>query len=155
MKNSKSLTTQLPSFLRLSLSFSLFFSLTLLQFSCEKTSEGSPQCDQIALNQPFTAKIGETYCLPNKNWKITFGPFIEDSRCNVPNIECIWAGRYVMAALIEGGESERDTFFAERDWRDTLHVAPYTIILNKVFPETRTTMEPMDTSGYSFEIIIK
>ena len=60
-----------------------------------------------------------------------------------------------MAALIEGGESERDTFFAERDWRDTLHVAPYTIILNKVFPETRTTMEPMDTSGYSFEIIIK
>jgi len=155
MRNSKSLTNQLPSILRLGLGISLFFCLTLLQFSCEKTSEGSPQCDQIALNQPFTAKIGETYCLPNQNWKITFGPLIEDSRCNVPDIDCIWAGRFVMGALIEGAESERDTFYAEREWRDTLHVAPYAIILNKVFPETRTTMEPVDTSGYSFEIIIK
>ena len=155
MRNSKSLTIQCPSLLRLSLSLSLLFSLSFLQFSCEKTSEGSPQCDQIALNQPFTAKIGETYCLSNKNWKITFGPLIEDSRCNVPNIECVWAGRYVMAAVIEGAETERDTFFAERDWRDTLHVAPYSIILNKVLPETRTTMEALDTSAYSFEIIVK
>ncbi|HEX5112662.1 MAG TPA: hypothetical protein VFV79_07435 [Saprospiraceae bacterium] len=89
------------------------------------------------------------------NWKITFGPFLEDSRCNVPEIDCVWAGRYVMAALIEGAETERDTFYAERDWRDTLHVYPYTIILNKVFPETRTTMGNLDSSAYSFEIIIK
>ena len=157
MRNYKSLTNHRPSFfspiLSLSLSLSLFLSLSLS--SCDKKSEGSPQCESVTLNKPFIAKIGETYCLPEDHWKITFGPFMEDSRCNVPGIDCIWAGRFVMAALIETNETTRDTFYAQRDWRDTIQRGAYTIILNKVFPEIRETMEPLDTSAYSFEIIIK
>jgi hypothetical protein len=70
-------------------------------------------------------------------------------------IDCVWAGRFVMAALIEANETTRDTFYAQRDWRDTIQRGAYTVILNKVFPEIRETMEPLDTSAYSFEIIIK
>ena len=60
-----------------------------------------------------------------------------------------------MAALIEANETTRDTFYAVRDWRDTIQGGPYTVILNKVLPEIRESMEPLDTSAYSFEIIIK
>jgi len=60
-----------------------------------------------------------------------------------------------LAALIESNETTRDTFFADDDWRDTIQRSGHTIILNKVMPEIRETMEPLDTSAYSFEIIIK
>lgn len=156
MINSKSLTNP-PSFLHpltcLCLSLSLLISLSLS--SCDKKSEGSPQCESVTLNQPFIAKIGESFCLPEDHWKITFGPFIEDSRCNVPEFDCVWEGRFVLAALIESNETTRDTFFADDDWRDTIQRSGHTIILNKVMPEIRETMEPLDTSAYSFEIIIK
>ena len=168
MRNSKSLTNHL-SFLHrmpklllsvgigpiLSLSLCLSLSLSLSLSSCDKKSEGTPQCETVTLNKPFIAKIGQTFCLPEDHWKITFGPFIEDSRCNVPEIECVWAGRFVMSALIEANETTRDTFYAVRDWRDTIQGGPYTVILNKVLPEIRESMEPLDTSAYSFEIIIK
>jgi hypothetical protein len=160
MTNYKSLTINtriLLSLLRMPklLSIGICLSLSLSLISCDKKSEGNPLCNSITLNKPFTAKIGETYCLPNDSWQITFGPFLEDSRCNVPGLDCFWIGRYVMAATIESGEILRDTFYADDDWRDTLYHAPYSIVLNKVLPEIRDDMEPLDTSAYSFEIIVK
>jgi len=149
MTNYKSLTINTRNLLSLSLSLSLTFT------SCDKKSEGTPLCDPITLNVPFTAKIGETYCIPTESWQITFGPFLEDSRCNVPGLDCFWEGQYVMAVTIESGEIQSDTFYADGDWRDTLYNGSYSIILNKVFPESRVSMEPLDTSAYSFEMIIK
>jgi hypothetical protein len=149
MTNYKSLTINTRFLLFLSLSLSLTIT------SCEKKSEGDPLCNPFTLNVPFTAKIGETYCIPTEPWQITFGPFLEDSRCNVPGFECVWEGQYVMAVTIESGEIERDTFYADGDWRDTLYHGSYSIILNKVFPETRISMGPLDTAAYSFEMIIK
>ena len=121
--------------------------------ACDKKTTANLSCNQISLDIPFTAKIDETWCLDD--WKIRFGPFVEDSRCNVPGIECIWAGRYVMAATIDNGETVQDTFYAVRDWRDTLYSGPYKVILNKVFPETRPTTDPLDPSAYLFEMIVK
>jgi hypothetical protein len=129
--------------------------LVLVVTSCEPKSETSLTCNQIELSKAFTAKIGEEWCIPGSNWKITFGPFIEDSRCNVPEIECIWAGRYVMGATIYNGETMQDTFFAVHNWQDTLLSGPYAIYLNLVKPEIRPTIDPLDPSVYSFEMVIK
>ena len=98
----------------------------------------------------------DEWCFEEADWKIRFGPFIEDSRCNVPDIVCVWAGRYVMAATIYNhGETVQDTFEAVYNWTDTIYQGPYQIILSKVYPEIRTSMEPLDPSNYSFDIIVK
>jgi len=132
----------------------IFLGATALN-SCDKKQDSGLNCNTIILNQTFRAKINEDWCIDEADWKIHFGPFIEDSRCNVPNIECVWAGRYVMAATIDNGETLRDTFFAVNNWSDTIYQGPYQIILSKVYPEIRTSMEPLDTSAYSFDIIVK
>jgi hypothetical protein len=138
------------------LPYTLSLTLILFGFSgCDKKNGSDPSCNQIILNKPFTAKIAEQWCLDETNWKITFGPFVEDSRCNVPQIECVWAGRYVMAVTINNGETVQDTFEAVRNWSDTLYQGSYSIILNKVFPEVRNSMEPLDPAKYSFEVIVK
>ena len=127
----------------------------LANTGCDKQSTNELRCKQIKPDQPFKAVIGEQWCLDNENWKITFGPFIEDSRCNVPEIDCVWAGRYVMGATIDNGKSVQDTFFAVHNWTDTLTHNGYQIILAKVYPEVRQTMEPLDPSAYSFDIIVR
>lgn len=139
-----------------------FISFTLLVLAGMMTSQGcdkntgSPlNCEPITLNKPFTAKIGEEWCLEATGWSIKFGPAIEDSRCNVPPIECIWAGRFVLAATIDNGEITQDTFFAVNNWRDTLYNGSYTIILDKVNPEIRTTTEILNPSAYSFDMIVR
>lgn len=134
-------------------SFIILFSLFGLH-SCDKNL--SAGCQQISLGQPFTAKIDEAWCIGATDWKIKFGPFIEDSRCNVADIDCVWAGRYVMGVAIdEHGESVQDTFYAEYNWTDTIYHGAYKVILSKVYPEVRTSMEPLEPSAYSFEIIVK
>lgn len=59
-----------------------------------------------------------------------------------------------MAATVDNGETIQDTFYAEINWSDTLYLDRQ-IILSKVYPETRISMEPLDTSKYSFDIIVK
>lgn len=122
---------------------------------CDKQNQSGLTCSQITLNKPFIARINEQWCLEETNWKIKFGPYLEDSRCNVTGIECIWAGRYVMAATIDSGETLQDTFYAVNNWSDTLHQGTYDIILNKVFPEMRQSTDPLDPGKYSFEVIVK
>jgi hypothetical protein len=129
--------------------------LLLANSGCDKQSSADLNCKPIVLDQPFKAGIGEKWCLDAKNWTITFGPFIEDSRCNVPEIDCVWAGRYVMGATFENGGSVRDTFFAVHNWSDTLTFSGHQVILSKVYPEIRQTMEPLDPSAYSFDIIVR
>lgn len=126
--------------------------IILSQAGCDKKSDNL-LCNQITINKPFIAKVDEQWCLDD--WKIRFGPIQEDSRCNVVDVECVWAGRFVMAAEIDNGESVQDTFYAVSEWRDTLYNGPYKVILNKVFPEVRTSTDPLDDSAYSFEIIVK
>ena len=127
--------------------------LIILQ-SCDKQT--SSNCQEITVNETFTAKINETWCIDEADWEITFGPLIEDSRCNVPGIQCIWAGRFVIGATIkDNGETLQDTFFAEFNWTDTLYQGPYKIIMSKVYPEERTSMEALESSAYSFDITVK
>lgn len=138
------------------ISLTVFMVSTILSSpGCDPKSDANPPCNTITLNKPFTARIGEQWCIPSTDWKITFGPMIEDSRCNVPNIECIWAGRFVMATTIDNGETLQYNFEAVNNWQDTLQVEPYTIYLNLVKPEIRPSTEPLDPSAYSFDITIK
>jgi hypothetical protein len=139
-----------------------YISLTVLLVSailsspgCERKTDANFQCHEITLGETFTARIGEVWCVPSSDWKIAFGPMIEDSRCNVPDIECIWAGRYVLGTTIDNGELINQNFEAVNNWQDTLYSGPYTIYLNLVKPEIRPTTEPLDPSAYTFEIIIK
>jgi hypothetical protein len=135
---------------------SMIFGVLLAFNGCGKSEDNTAGCDnQITLNQRFTAKIGETWCLPSENWEITFNGTVEDSRCNVPEIDCVWAGRYVLATTIDGGSAIRDTFNAVNAWRDTLYQGNHTIILDKVYPELRPTMDPLNESAYAFDIIVR
>jgi hypothetical protein len=123
---------------------------------CDKNCSSDPSCNEINLNKPFTARLGERWCLESENLEINFGPFVEDSRCNVPGIECIWAGRYVMATtLVHGDAAKQDTFYAVHNWTDTLYSGNLSIILNKVLPETRPTTDPIDQSNYAFDVVVK
>lgn len=136
-----------------SLLVSIVFITLLSSFSgCDKSV--GPNCNEMKLNETFNAQINQIWCLEGDDLSIRFGPVIEDSRCNVPNITCIWAGRFVMGATIDGG-IVRDTFVAETNWSDTLYHESYKIILLKVYPEIRTSMEPLDSTKYSFDIVVK
>ena len=59
-----------------------------------------------------------------------------------------------MGAIIDNGEAVNDTFFAVHNWTDTIYHQDYQIILAKVYPEERTSMEPLDPSSYSFDILV-
>lgn len=125
--------------------------------SCDKAPFGENlQCNQAQIDKSFTAGTGELWCLSGSDLKIQFTDVVEDSRCNVSDITCVWAGRYVMAAtLLYGGESIQDTFYAQHGWRDTLYTGPYKIILEKVKPETRESMEPLEDEAYNFDVVIR
>ena len=137
----------------ISITVSLLF--VLVTERCDQKSDSGLPCNEIHLNQAFTARVGEDWCIPETGWKINFGPVVEDSRCNVTGIECVWAGRFVLAAAINNGDVIQDTFYAVSNWQDTLYSGPYKIYLNTVKPEMRESMEPLDPSKYSFEMVVK
>ena len=126
----------------------------LVSCSTSKT-EATFVCKEITLGQSFTAKFGEEWCVPQTGWKMTIGPFIEDGRCNIPFVYCVWEGQFVMGTTFENGMETIDTFRAITNWRDTLVNGPYSIMLNKIYPEMRNDFEPLDPDQYSFEIIVE
>ena len=132
-----------PSLLLLSL-------LTILP-GCDP-SRDTLQCPAFSSATPFTVRVGETWCREPDGLELTFGPILEDSRCNVPGVECVWAGRFVLALTLDDGEITRDTFRAEENWQDTLHYPAFDLYLDRVLPETRPTVEWADTSAYRLEL---
>lgn len=136
--------------------FTVILCLSMAGMGCETKSELPGDCQGFNFDQTFRAKIGETWCHSKPSFQITFGPLIEDSRCNVPNIECVWAGRYVMlATVLHGGDViAQDTFDAVSNWSDTLYNTPYTIMLQKVYPEIRDSVGNLPDSVYSFDVKI-
>ena len=138
----------------LSITISLLF--VLVTERCEPKTANGLTCHETQLNKPFTARIGEEWCIAGTDWKMKLNAVVEDSRCNVPNVECVWAGRYVMAVTIDqDGSTLQDTFFAVNNWQDTIYSGSYAVYLNLVKPQTRPTTDPIDASSYSFEMVIK
>ncbi len=137
-------------------SLTILFLVALLTGAChDEIARGNSPCQNITLDKPFIAKFGETWCRPAENWEITFGPFLEDSRCNVPEYECFWQGRFVMGAQYNNGETVKDTFEVIYGSTDTLNAWPFRVIITDVYPEDRTSFEPLDTSAYSFRVVVK
>lgn len=129
---------------------------TVFLASCTKSKTETPfDCKEITLGETFSAKFGEEWCVPQTGLKMTLGPFIEDGRCNIPGILCVWEGQFVMGVTFENGEATKDTFYAVKNWRDTLSHGPHTIMLNKIYPLTRTSFDPMDLEEYTFEMIVE
>ena len=129
---------------------------SLFLFSCDTSKGDAPLlCQEIFPGQTFTAAPGMTYCEPVTGWKMRLGPLIEDSRCNVSGIACIWEGRFVMGVTFLNGGTLQDTFYAAGNWRDTLYNGPFAIMLNEVYPLNRTSFELLDPEEYSFDMIIQ
>lgn len=129
---------------------------SLFLFSCDASkSDASLLCQEIVPGQTFTATPGVTYCEQMSGWKMTLGPLIEDSRCNVNGVACIWEGRFVMGVSFENGDAVQDTFYAAGNWRDTLYHSPFAIMLNEVYPLNRTSFELLDPAEYSFDMMIQ
>lgn len=122
--------------------------------SCEDKI-ANPGCNEITPGVTFTARLGEVWCIPQTDWQMTFGSLIEDSRCNIENVDCIWAGRFVMSTIFDNGEATPDTFYAVNNWTDTLYHGPYAIFLNKVYPLEQSDPGPLDPSAYSFDMVVK
>ena len=122
--------------------------------ACNDSQTGP--CNDISLNQQFTAKIHDNWCLAGGDLSITFDEIVSDGRCNVDEIVCVWAGSFDMGVTIEtGGETYLDTFFGPGTWRDTLTAGIYAIEMIKVLPETRSQTNMPDTSDYRFEMVIR
>ena len=138
----------------LSPALALLFTLLALT-GCDKLINANPGCQTMELNKPFLAHLREQWCLEETNWRIQFGPVMEDTRWNVEGLVCVWAGRFVMEATINGGIPAKDTFEAIHNWTDTLYHGPYSIILAKVYPEMRDSMGILSSSQYSFDVIVK
>lgn len=138
----------------ISLTVSLLF--VLVTERCEPKSTSGLMCNEAHLNKPFTARIGEEWCLAQTDWKMKLDAVVEDSRCNVTNVDCVWAGRYVMAVTFShDGTSLRDSFYAINNWKDTIYIESHAVYLHLVKPETRPTTDPIDPASYSFEMVIR
>lgn len=133
----------------------ILLSGTFLASCHDEKDTANGLCQGITLGQPFIGRIDETWCLQGDSWEITFGPVLEDSRCNVPDVDCFWEGRYVMGALIDNGEVISDMFDVHLGATDTLYSGGYRVIITRVFPETRASFDPLDPSEYSFEVTVK
>ncbi len=133
--------------------FSTLF-LSILFVSCKDTDNALP-CKEITPGVAFEAKVHDTWCLPDESVKITIGTVIEDSRCNVKDIVCVWAGRIVLELLIETNEEPfyRDTFYAVDNWQDEMMVGNYVLELKQVLPLERNDFVT-DTSEYAFQLIL-
>ena len=127
-----------------------------LAFSCKELVNGATPCNEITLGATFEAKVHDTWCLPDEKVMITIGPILEESRCNVTGIDCVWAGRTVLELIIDTKETPeyRDTLVAERNWQDTITIGGYSLELNKIIPEQRATLA-VDTAKYRFQMILK
>lgn len=124
--------------------------------SCSKSkTEGPVVCEEINLGEPFTARFGQAYCIPQTNWVMILGPFIEDGRCNIPEILCVWEGQFVMGVSFEGNAESIDTFYAIHNWQDTLVNGNYEIMINQIHPASRTSFDPLELDEYSFEMVVK
>lgn len=138
-----------------SLSLSLI-ALIILLYACRDRAQTASPCKEITEGVAFEAKVHETWCLPNAHIKLTVNSILEDGRCNVKDIDCIWAGRAVVELLIETHEvpSYRDTFYAVHNWQDTLQVGGYDLELALIVPLERL-LPVVDTAAYRFQMILK
>lgn len=124
--------------------------------SCDCDDRSALPCREIIKDEIFEAKVHDVWCLPDESLKITFGPILEDSRCNIPGFDCFWAGRTLLELLIETNEvaAYKDTLYAELNWQDTLSVGNYSLELNKIFPLERTDFT-VDTAKYRFQMVLR
>ena len=124
--------------------------------ACNERVDKEGVCENFELGEEFEARIHDTWCLENGNLAITFGSILDDSRCNIVDVECVWAGKFTMFVDIDlAGDITRDTFDAVHNWQDTIQAGAYNIALVKVLPEMRTMNNPVDTSEYTLRIIVE
>jgi hypothetical protein len=130
--------------------------LLLLAFGCKESTNQVMPCQEITLGATFDANISETWCLKDESLKVTFSSVVEDGRCNVVGIECIWPGRFVMEMLIEeqGSQPYRDTLATDETWKGSIAISNYTLSLLKVDPAIRTTFD-VDTADYQFQMVLE
>jgi len=130
--------------------------LPLCVSACREKTEVASGCMEITPGVAFDAKVHETWCLPDESVKITVGHILDDSRCNVLGIDCVWAGKTDLELQIETKEIPfyRDTLSALYNLKDTISIGSYSLELVKVFPEMRTTFD-VDTTNYSFRMILE
>jgi hypothetical protein len=128
----------------------------LLIYACRDRAGTALPCKEITPGVLFEAKVHETWCLPDESVKLSINSIVEDSRCNVKDIVCVWAGRAVLELLIETKEipSYRDTFYAVENWQDTLSIGNYDLELALIHPQERLDTS-VDTAAYRFQMILK
>ncbi len=127
----------------------------LILAACKETSDVSP-CNEITPGVTFNANIHDTWCLSNENLKITFNAILEDSRCNVLGVFCVWAGRSVIEFQIDpaDGTPYKDTLTTDENWQGTLLVPGHSLTLLHISPEIRPDFN-VDTSAYLFNMLLQ
>ena len=124
--------------------------------SCKDSEKGALPCNEITPGAYFDARIHDTWCLPDESLKITFDRILEDSRCNVIGIDCIWAGRTVIALKIDSETAGlyTDTLATDESWKGSIDAPGYTLSLDEIKPDIRTNIA-VDTATYRFKMLLE
>lgn len=134
--------------------------VTVLLVSCKQDENAKPdpdglQCETYPVNVRFNAHVNDVICIENEDIVLGFGRILEDSRCNVPHIDCVWEGRFVMALDVEIGSNViKDTIRANYQGLDTITYQDFKIEILKVKPEVRPSLEFSDTTAYELEVML-
>lgn len=133
----------------------LFWMISLLGITaCREMTDNALPCLEITPGMPFEAKIHDTWCLPDGSLQLTFGPILEDGRCNIQEINCFWEGQMLLETEITNhGEMQKDTFRVIGQGSDTLVSGQWSIIMQHVSPEERPDFS-IDTSAYRFTMLV-
>lgn len=130
--------------------------LYIVVFSaCDKTRTALP-CQHITPGTLFEARVHDTWCLPDGSVRITFNTIVEDSRCNVTDLACIWQGRTVLELIVTTSEAAKytDTLTTDESWQGEIAIGSYTLSLTQVLPLMRDTTA-VDTASYRFRMMLE
>ena len=129
---------------------------SLALISCRDLTGRALPCQEITPDVEFVVKVHDTWCLPDESLKVTFNTILEDGRCNVKDIICVWAGQAVIELLVETYETGQymDTLTAVDNWQGSIDIGSYTLALTQILPIERTEWE-VDTTSYRFRMVLK
>jgi hypothetical protein len=132
----------------------LILSYLFTAIACEK--QVPAPCQEITPGAVFKARIHDTWCLPDESLKITFTSVVEDGRCNITGIDCIWPGYAALGLRIEtdAGEMWLDTLKTDQTWQGSTEVAGNTLSLLLIEPLVRSDFA-VDTASYRFEMVLE
>ncbi len=110
----------------------------------------------IQLDEPFIARVHQTYTLPAASMQLTVNSVLEDSRCPA-SVTCVWAGRAVFGLTLE--QDGRLGFFRlstmPPDAQRIVYFRGYAVELLEVSPTPPSPSATIPASAYRLQLVVR